>query len=313
MYCEITLGLLMAAKSVSAVPCSNFAQEARAAPRYQLASLETGSDLSRPPTPMGKMTPTATVSIAGKGRHGGVILVVETKEKMITTEVGKPYAHQFKALLTWLAERQYPIREVGGFRSSYIDPAYTGGAKILSEHAKDGGKALDINQCDRNKVGVCGGRNGRLIKAIPFPPGTNEAAHRFGLFPGAEWGSKDTGHFQVEKVIAEQHWPVVLTKQATLGRMMASTYGNDALTATGSIYEPNALTVAHKTLPIGTKLRVTNPVTGTSAIVTVNDRGPFVKGRELDLSTGAAKALHFSGLGVVDVERLSGSTREAKQ
>ena len=56
------------------------------------------------------------------------------------------------------------------------------------------------------------------------------------------------------------------------------------------------MTAAHKTLPFGTKLRVTHR--GQSVVVTINDRGPFIKGRVLDLSTGAARAIGLSGAGV---------------
>ena len=59
------------------------------------------------------------------------------------------------------------------------------------------------------------------------------------------------------------------------------------------------LTAAHKTLPFGTRVRVTDSRTGRSVIVVINDRGPFNKGRVLDLSTSAAKALGMTGRGVV--------------
>jgi len=59
------------------------------------------------------------------------------------------------------------------------------------------------------------------------------------------------------------------------------------------------LTAAHKTLPFGTRVRVTDSKTGRSVIVVINDRGPFNKGRVLDLSTAAAKALGMTGRGVV--------------
>ena len=59
------------------------------------------------------------------------------------------------------------------------------------------------------------------------------------------------------------------------------------------------LTAAHKTLPFGTRVRVTDSKTGRSVIVVINDRGPFNKGRVLDLSTSAAKALGMAGRGVV--------------
>ena len=85
--------------------------------------------------------------------------------------------------------------------------------------------------------------------------------------------------------------------------MVASHYGeNDGLegrkTASGERFNPQNLTAAHKTLPFGTRLRVENPDNGRSVIVRVNDRGPFINGRDLDLSAQAAKELGIKGEGV---------------
>ena len=65
------------------------------------------------------------------------------------------------------------------------------------------------------------------------------------------------------------------------------------------------LTAAHRTLPLGTRVRVRNRKTGASVLVVVNDRGPFVRGRVIDLSSAAARALGFSGTTFVDVDRAS--------
>ncbi|MEO5358045.1 MAG: septal ring lytic transglycosylase RlpA family protein [Nitrospirae bacterium YQR-1] len=87
--------------------------------------------------------------------------------------------------------------------------------------------------------------------------------------------------------------------------MVASWYGPDfhgKPTASGEIYDMNAMTAAHKTLPFGTILRVTNPNTGASAEVIVNDRGPFIAGRDLDLSYSAAKNVGVYGPGTMTVQ-----------
>jgi rare lipoprotein A len=83
---------------------------------------------------------------------------------------------------------------------------------------------------------------------------------------------------------------------------VASFYGNESgrQTASGQRFNENAMTCAHRSLPFGTKLRVTHG--GRSVIVTVNDRGPFVRGRVLDLSTGAARAIGLDGIGQVTAE-----------
>jgi rare lipoprotein A len=73
-------------------------------------------------------------------------------------------------------------------------------------------------------------------------------------------------------------------------------------TSTGEIYNPEGLTAASKTLPLGSHVRVTNPDTGRSVVVRINDRGPFVRGRSLDLSHGAAKQIGLTGKGVGRVQ-----------
>ena len=73
-------------------------------------------------------------------------------------------------------------------------------------------------------------------------------------------------------------------------------------TASGTPYRPGKLTAAHNTLPFGTKIRVTNPRTGRSVKVTVNDRGPHVKGRIVDLSKRAAHKIGLTEAGVAPVQ-----------
>ncbi|TPK71258.1 septal ring lytic transglycosylase RlpA family protein [Mesorhizobium sp. B2-4-12] len=77
----------------------------------------------------------------------------------------------------------------------------------------------------------------------------------------------------------------------------ASWYALHSRTASGERMNPSALTAAHRTLPFGTKLRVTNKNNGRSVVVRINDRGPFIRGRVLDLSKGAASQLGFIGSG----------------
>lgn len=76
----------------------------------------------------------------------------------------------------------------------------------------------------------------------------------------------------------------------------------DRPTASGTPYRPSKLTAAHNTLPFGTKIRVTNTRTGRSVKVTVNDRGPHVKGRIVDLSKKAARRIGLVDAGVAPVQ-----------
>lgn len=72
-------------------------------------------------------------------------------------------------------------------------------------------------------------------------------------------------------------------------------------TASGERVRPDGLTAAHRTLPFGTRVRVTNKSNGRSVVVRINDRGPFVRGRVIDLTPAAARALGFNGLAHVTI------------
>src|SRR5262249_39188387 len=71
----------------------------------------------------------------------------------------------------------------------------------------------------------------------------------------------------------------------------ASFYSTPGKVASGGVFVPEGMTAAHQTLPFGTKLRVTDPRSGRSVVVVINDRGPYINGRVLDLSLGAARVL----------------------
>jgi peptidoglycan lytic transglycosylase len=86
---------------------------------------------------------------------------------------------------------------------------------------------------------------------------------------------------------------------------LASWYGQrhqGHATASGELYDMNKLTAAHRTMPFGTRLRVTNVENGRSVVVRVNDRGPWVNDRVLDVSQAAAKSLGMIGDGVTKIE-----------
>ena len=84
---------------------------------------------------------------------------------------------------------------------------------------------------------------------------------------------------------------------------MASYYGSESgsQSASGARINPSAMTAAHPSLPFGTKVRVTNQNNGRSVVVTINDRGPFVGGRIIDLSSGAAGVIGMKGAGIARV------------
>ena len=117
-----------------------------------------------------------------------------------------------------------------------------------------------------------------------------------------------------ERILIEEFVPVTV-KENTVntsavkfidrGTLKASWYGpkfHGKFTANGEVYDQMALTAAHKYLSFGTLLKITNPKNGKSVIVRINDRGPYIEGRELDLSKGAAIELGILAKGVARVK-----------
>ena len=102
--------------------------------------------------------------------------------------------------------------------------------------------------------------------------------------------------------VVRRHQPSSKTAARTTSAGVASFYSEDSSTASGEKFDPNELTAAHPSLPFGTKLRVTNTATGKSVTVRVNDRGPYVPGRIVDVSYSAAQALGMVNSGLADVK-----------
>ncbi|HKQ94333.1 MAG TPA: septal ring lytic transglycosylase RlpA family protein [Aestuariivirgaceae bacterium] len=91
-------------------------------------------------------------------------------------------------------------------------------------------------------------------------------------------------------------------KAAQIG--IASYYKSGRVTANGEAFNPKGYTAAHRSLPFGTKVRVRNLETGRSVVVRINDRGPFIRGRIIDLAYGAARSVGLDGIAKVSVEIL---------
>ena len=92
---------------------------------------------------------------------------------------------------------------------------------------------------------------------------------------------------------------------------IASVYSNEK-TANGEYAHASALTAAHRTLPFGTMVEVTNNETGRSVVVRINDRGPYIRGRVIDLTPAGARAIGSSGLAPVTLTVLSIGTRGSR-
>jgi rare lipoprotein A len=143
-----------------------------------------------------------------------------------------------------------------------------------------------------------------------------KAAHLFAALATAAFMTSTAGRavtpLEVQKAVDEAkdgdavtlQPAIVETPSATrfehLGDGVASYYGRELAgnrTASGERFDPRALTAAHRSLPLGSKLRVTNKSNGRSVVVRVNDRGPFTKSRLIDVSYAAAQELSLIGAG----------------
>jgi rare lipoprotein A len=106
--------------------------------------------------------------------------------------------------------------------------------------------------------------------------------------------------------VTKKHTPFTSDKNASETQIasygLASFYTEGTQTASGEKFDTHELTAAHPTLPFGTRLRVTNVATGRSVTVRVNDRGPFVPGRVVDVSYSAAETLGMVGGGIAKVK-----------
>ena len=103
-------------------------------------------------------------------------------------------------------------------------------------------------------------------------------------------------------ILAALFAPMGVATAEPVTRGKASFYWHGTKTASGERYNPNGMTAAHRTLPFGTRVRVTDARTKRSIVVRINDRGPFIKGRIIDVSRGAAQQLGMVGRGVAQVE-----------
>ncbi len=158
---------------------------------------------------------------------------------------------------------------------------------------------------------------------VPTPTATRQAALDLRTAPSGNIAR----HSVVRKVTVAKKpdpaTPAVLdahpaAKANSSSYGVASFYTEDEWTASGEKFNTRAMTAAHPTLPFGTRLRVTNVTNGRSVVVRINDRGPYVPGRVVDLSESAAESLGMVERGVVKVkldvvQKAGGSTTSAKQ
>lgn len=157
-------------------------------------------------------------------------------------------------------------------------------------------------------ISACGARHPAQVSVPPAPDiqrttaGNASAPDTFSTHPPAKKQAEATSPDREDGTDAlgiTDNTPPLLLETG-----LASWYGppyHNRRGANGQIYDMNALTAAHRTLPLGSIVRVTNVKTGSSAIVRITDRGPFIEGRILDLSSAAAKKIDLWRAGVAMV------------
>ena len=110
--------------------------------------------------------------------------------------------------------------------------------------------------------------------------------------------------FPIVSIVVTIFFSMLACSSATAEAGIASVYAySGGKTASGERANPGGFTAAHRTLKFGTQVRVTNRRNGRNVVVRINDRGPFVRGRVIDITPAAARALGFSGLASVTVDR----------
>jgi peptidoglycan lytic transglycosylase len=170
-------------------------------------------------------------------------------------------------------------------------------------------------------LAACGGHEQAKVKVPPPPPISTAQAQSEPATsqPSQPKSISDLPQQQAElqkqqqeeekqQAAEEQHLASALPPEAKpleVETGIASWYGapyHNRRGSNGEIYDMNAMTAAHRTLPLGTIVRVTNLKTGSTALVRITDRGPFIKGRILDLSQAAAKKLDVYRAGLAEVK-----------
>jgi rare lipoprotein A len=136
--------------------------------------------------------------------------------------------------------------------------------------------------------------------AASHSPLADPAATKKSAIKGS--ATKTGTHKAKPKAKAKKSKRAAANRVVSTGSCEASYYGEGQSTASGEAFDPSELTAAHRTLSFGTKIRVINKNNGESAVVRINDRGPFVSGRCLDLSTAAMRAVDGLGSGVISVK-----------
>lgn len=158
-------------------------------------------------------------------------------------------------------------------------------------------------QCIGPEV-ACGGTH-KATKKASYKKSGHKAAYKKAAYRKAAYKndsySKKASHKHANKAARVKRSVASTGSYGGGSNGMASYYWQGQMTASGARFNPSGMTAAHRSLPFGTRVLVTNRNNGRSVTVTINDRGPFIKGRIIDLSSGAAGVIGMKGSGVAPV------------
>jgi rare lipoprotein A len=141
-----------------------------------------------------------------------------------------------------------------------------------------------------------------VAAAVPFGPGSDDSSANTGASSYSKDSKDDSFNSSGSWSERSSYFGSESSSDYHGMLMKASYYSQGRRTASGERFNPNGYTAASRTLPFGTMLRLTNPGTGRSVVVRVNDRGPFVRGRSLDVARGAAVALGMVAQGTANLQ-----------
>ncbi|MFW9262289.1 septal ring lytic transglycosylase RlpA family protein [Nostoc sp. CALU 546] len=196
---------------------------------------------------------------------------------------------------------------------SKITVSWKAGEKSTGNQAQNKSAPLQQNS-DRYVIKINGEELVEINEGTRLADSTNnlaqdalQATNRLRRLLGNASPLKEIANMPVRQPISMPKQPQQIATgsvRATL-RGIASFYGYDFAgnrTASGQRFNPEGMTAAHRSLPFGTKVRVTNTRNGRSVVLRINDRGPFIRGRIIDVSTGAARVLGMMGSGIAPVQ-----------
>lgn len=196
-------------------------------------------------------------------------------------------------------ERKTVTQGVKGEKQSTINQVYVDG-KLVSNHFK---LAEKVTRKPVNQVVAVGTKEPEPVVEPTSEPTSEPTAEPTAAEKRTTPSRTTPRRSTSQQTSAPEPEPAPVQPRAggVSGSCEASNYWEDQMTANGESFDPNAMTAAHKTLPFGTMLRVTNVANGKSVVVRINDRGPYIGGRCLDLSKGAFLQIAPESAGVAQV------------